>query len=296
MTISTEDQVMKKAKKERLTRAGWKVGSTQEFLGLNDEETQFIEMKLALARSLKERRLIKRWTQDDLARELGSSQSRVAKMEAADASVSIDLLVRSLLALGATRQDVSRIIGAKSATPAPNDHSGSAKRAKTDTAMKTKTMSTAVVCVLICTTSVAESWPTLDEYVKRCDLIVLCETEIVDEQPIFKVTEEWKGKYKTTDFNEHLQARVPNPGYLPAGLGLHSGGKSYARQKVVFFFTHAKEKYNGSSTSFDVRGGKLIYAETGWPGMRKEYTLNEFKKAILATVKSEKERESRTGD
>ena len=109
---------MKKTKKERLEKAGWKVGTAQEFLGLSDEESALIEMKLALARSLKKRRLASELTQDELAKQLGSSQSRVAKMEAADPTVSIDLLVRSLLALGTTRQEVGRIIGRKTATPA----------------------------------------------------------------------------------------------------------------------------------------------------------------------------------
>ena len=106
---------MKKAKKEHLKKAGWKVGTVKEFLGMSDEEAALIEMKLALARSLKQRRLAHGLTQDDLAKQLGSSQSRVAKMEVADAAVSMDLLVRSLLVLGATRQEVGRIIGRKSA-------------------------------------------------------------------------------------------------------------------------------------------------------------------------------------
>lgn len=109
---------MQNEKKKRLNKAGWKIGTANEFLGLSDEEAPLIEMKLALARSLKERRLAHELTQDDLAKELGSSQSRVAKMEAADATVSMDLLVRSLLVLGATRQEVGRIIGRKTKVPA----------------------------------------------------------------------------------------------------------------------------------------------------------------------------------
>lgn len=108
-----EDTEMKNAKKERLNKAGWKVGSTEEFLGLSEEEAALIEMKLALARSLKQRRQSHGLTQEDLAKRLESSQSRVAKMESADTTVSLDLLVRSLLALGATRQEVGRIIGKK---------------------------------------------------------------------------------------------------------------------------------------------------------------------------------------
>jgi len=109
---------MKKSKQERLKRAGWKLGSAKEFLDLSDEEAALIELKLVLARSLKVRRLDRGWTQHALAKHLETSQSRIAKMEAADASVSIDLLVRSLLTMGATRKELGRIIGQKTELPA----------------------------------------------------------------------------------------------------------------------------------------------------------------------------------
>ncbi len=102
---------MKRSKKDRLEAAGWRVGTAQEFLGLTQEEAAFVEMKLALAESVRRRRQARRLTQTQLAKRLGSSQSRVAKIEAADPSVSIDLLVRSLLAMGASRAEVARIIG-----------------------------------------------------------------------------------------------------------------------------------------------------------------------------------------
>jgi len=109
---------VRKSKIERIEQAGWKVGSAQDFVGLSDEETALIEMKLALAQELKKRREARDLTQHGLAKQLGSSQSRVAKMEAAEASVSLELLIRSVLALGATRQDVGRIIGRKESVPA----------------------------------------------------------------------------------------------------------------------------------------------------------------------------------
>ena len=99
---------MKRSKKERLEAAGWRIGTAADFLGLTKEEELLIEMKLGLAASLRKRRAAKRLSQTQLAKRLGSSQSRVAKMEAADASVSIDLLVRALLELGATRAQVAR--------------------------------------------------------------------------------------------------------------------------------------------------------------------------------------------
>jgi len=97
-------------KKKRLGAGGWRFGTAKEFLGLSEEEAAYIELKLRLADSLRDRRRRRRLTQIALARLLRSSQSRVAKMEAADPSVSLDLLVRSLLALGASPRELSRII------------------------------------------------------------------------------------------------------------------------------------------------------------------------------------------
>ena len=44
------------------------------------------------------------------AAKLRSSQSRVAKMEAGDSSVSLDLLIRSLITLGASDRELCKII------------------------------------------------------------------------------------------------------------------------------------------------------------------------------------------
>jgi predicted XRE-type DNA-binding protein len=99
---------MHKAKQKRLEKLGWKIGSADEFLGLTHQESAYVELKLALSRSVQERRRQKKLTQEQLARLLKSSQSRVAKMEAGDPSVSIDLLVRSLLALGTPSKTLVR--------------------------------------------------------------------------------------------------------------------------------------------------------------------------------------------
>ena len=109
---------MRDDKRRRLEAKGWRIGNAREFLGLTDEETAYIELKLRLASSLRVRRRRRRLTQADLARLLRSSQSRVAKMEIGDPSVSLDLLVRSLLALGASTIELSRIISARRPAPA----------------------------------------------------------------------------------------------------------------------------------------------------------------------------------
>lgn len=102
---------MKATKREKLEAAGWKVGSTSEFLGLSETESMLIDIKLSLAWTVKEMRLKQEMTQGDLASLIGSSQSRIAKVEAADSSVSIELLVKCLAAMGASRPEIGNILG-----------------------------------------------------------------------------------------------------------------------------------------------------------------------------------------
>ena len=101
---------MKKSIRTKLEKAGWAVGSVQDFLGLSDADAALIELKLTLSRHLRDRRQECGLSQVELARRLRSSQSRVAKMEAGDPSVSMDLLVCSLLILGASTADLARAI------------------------------------------------------------------------------------------------------------------------------------------------------------------------------------------
>ncbi len=109
---------MREKKRRRLEAKGWKIGGVKEFLRLSGEEAAYIELKLRLAQNLRDRRRRRRITQVELARTLKSSQSRVAKMESGDPSVSLDLLVRSLLALGASNRELAKIISRRQPAPA----------------------------------------------------------------------------------------------------------------------------------------------------------------------------------
>ncbi len=101
---------IKKSGVEKRVRAlGWKDGTVAEFLGLTPEESALIEIKLALSRRLRERRR-KRMTQAQLAKKIQSSQSRIAKAETGDGSVSIELLVRAMLATGASPKEIGKAI------------------------------------------------------------------------------------------------------------------------------------------------------------------------------------------
>jgi hypothetical protein len=97
-------------KKKKLEATGWKVGGAEDFLELTPKEMEFIELKLALAHSLERTRRARNLTQIQMAKRIKSSQSRVAKMEAADPSVSLDLLIRSLIELDVSKAELAKLI------------------------------------------------------------------------------------------------------------------------------------------------------------------------------------------
>ena len=101
---------MKAEKRDRLEKAGWRFGTAADFLELSEEDVAYIELKLALSSALKKTRLRKQLTQVALAELVESSQSRIAKREAGDPTVSIDLIVRSLLALGVSRKEIAKTL------------------------------------------------------------------------------------------------------------------------------------------------------------------------------------------
>ena len=107
-----EGDGMKASKRKRLEAKGWRLTSAEEFLGLSREEVAIVEMKLALADAVKAQREKSQLSQNDLAARMKSSQSRVAKIEAGDPSVSLDLLVRAVLSAGATKKEVARVLAA----------------------------------------------------------------------------------------------------------------------------------------------------------------------------------------
>jgi ribosome-binding protein aMBF1 (putative translation factor) len=100
-------------KRKRQRAAGWAIGGVRDFLKLSPEETALIETRLAVSDALRQRRQRAGLTQGQLAKRIESSQSRVAKMESGDASVSLDLLLRAFFATGATQRDLARVFAPK---------------------------------------------------------------------------------------------------------------------------------------------------------------------------------------
>ncbi|MEI6262991.1 MAG: helix-turn-helix transcriptional regulator [Deltaproteobacteria bacterium] len=99
---------MEDNKKKRLEAKGYTIGSAEDFLGLSRGEAEYIELKLALSQTLAQHRKQKNLTQIQLAKLLKSSQSRVAKMENGNPTVSLDILVKSLIAIGATKESIAK--------------------------------------------------------------------------------------------------------------------------------------------------------------------------------------------
>jgi transcriptional regulator with XRE-family HTH domain len=97
-----------RAERKRHEEAGWQVGSVADFLGITEEEAVYIDLRVRLADALKARRQAARLSQKAFARK--SSQSRIAKAEANDPSVSLDLVIRSLIALGVNLGELASII------------------------------------------------------------------------------------------------------------------------------------------------------------------------------------------
>ncbi|MBM3161736.1 MAG: helix-turn-helix domain-containing protein [Chlorobi bacterium] len=97
-------------KQKKLEAAGWKIGNAEDLLELDQVESSFIALKIALSQHLKTRRQSLRLTQKEFAGMIHSSQSRVAKMEAGDPGVSLDLLVKSLLTLKTSKEDIEKIL------------------------------------------------------------------------------------------------------------------------------------------------------------------------------------------
>jgi hypothetical protein len=101
---------MRREKREQLEAAGWHVGSVADFLELSPEEAAFIEVKLTLGHALRRLRTERHFSERDVAERLGADELRLSEIEAGDPSVSLDLLVRALFSLGATRDEIADAI------------------------------------------------------------------------------------------------------------------------------------------------------------------------------------------
>ena len=91
---------MKEVKKRILEVNGYKVTDSDAWLGLSKEESQLVDIRVALAQELERVRKAKGITQAELARRVGTKQSGVARMLNNPDTSTMDNLVKGLMALG----------------------------------------------------------------------------------------------------------------------------------------------------------------------------------------------------
>jgi len=153
-----------------------------------------------------------------------------------------------------------------------------------------KTMKALFVFLLLCVPSHrlrAESWPTHEQYVDSCVLIVLCRAEVKDNKVSYRILETWKGVY-----SPDLFYHKPPDGYLFTGTWHGNDSPKDGRESVFFFTAHnhplwTKGLLLDHSTNFVISNGKLTYASTGNPGESRDYTVTEFRSAIQQLVRAE---------
>lgn len=101
---------MDKKKRKQLEDKGFRVGSVSDFLELTPEEEAYIDIRLDISSLVKAQRAKSGWTQEQLARAIGSSQSRIAKLEGGDPGISLDLMIKALLRLGTSKKQIGKLL------------------------------------------------------------------------------------------------------------------------------------------------------------------------------------------
>jgi hypothetical protein len=99
---------MEPAKRARLEAQGWRFGNVAEFLALTPEESTLVEMKVALRAAL--RRRSAHLSEADVAKRVHSSVKAGLTQEDDMRGVSLEWLIRAMLAVGATSQEIGSVI------------------------------------------------------------------------------------------------------------------------------------------------------------------------------------------
>jgi DNA-binding XRE family transcriptional regulator len=91
---------------EKKRKDGWAEGDAADFLGLDNAESRLIDMKISAVFAIRRLRAEKDMTQAQLAKAIGISQPRLAKLESLGAGVSLDQIMKALFAVGGSVSDL----------------------------------------------------------------------------------------------------------------------------------------------------------------------------------------------
>ncbi len=88
----------------------WVETDVQELLDLSAQDLVIVEFRAALALALQQARKRQKLTQETAAKTIGTSQAQVARMEAGQSSITIDRLIKALIALGVSRPTIVKAL------------------------------------------------------------------------------------------------------------------------------------------------------------------------------------------
>ena len=98
--------MMNNEKRKSLEAAGFRFGDAADFLELTQEERMLMELRMAIAKAIRNRREQSNLSQKEVAARIKTTQPRVVKIEAAASDVSLDQMFRGLFAVGGTVEDL----------------------------------------------------------------------------------------------------------------------------------------------------------------------------------------------
>ena len=88
----------------------WVETDVEELLDLSAQDLVIVEFRAALALALQQARKRQKLTQENAAKVIGTSQAQVARMEAGQSSITIDRLIKALIALGVPRPTILKAL------------------------------------------------------------------------------------------------------------------------------------------------------------------------------------------
>ena len=97
-------------KRKQLEAAGYQITDSADWLGLTPQEQAIVNMRVNFALEIERVRKASNITQRELADKIGTRQSGVARMLNNPTTATIDSLIKTLLALGASPKRIAALI------------------------------------------------------------------------------------------------------------------------------------------------------------------------------------------
>ena len=94
---------------ERLAATGWVETTVAEFLGLSPEEEALVDTGLLLSQLVRETRVARGWSTEQLGQKIGVSAERISELETAPGT-RFELLFQALYAMNVAPREIAATI------------------------------------------------------------------------------------------------------------------------------------------------------------------------------------------